>query len=366
MQKRKMEPGHSAREIKRLQRCINDLISLLGLPAVWTGREPAEIVSSLLDTLLGMLRLDFVYGRLQNPMPIEIVRAAPSQQLGARQQDFAEIFRPWLEEDPQKWPMAVPNPVGDGDISIIPLRLGLHGEGGLIVAGSRRANFPRQTERLLLDVAANQAACVIQDIFRRKRAEEQVRLQLSEMNHRGKNILTLVQAVARQTALSDPEHFIDRFTDRLQAIAANQDLLVRTSWTGVEVDDLVCAQLSQFADLINDRICLDGPKLRLNGPAAQAIGMAIHELATNASKYGALSTDAGHVNIAWRANGLFKMEWTERNGPPVQPPDRRGFGTTVMESMAKQAVNGTVQLEYETAGVAWHLTCPAANALERR
>jgi PAS domain S-box-containing protein len=216
------------------------------------------------------------------------------------------------------------------------------------------------------DGSVDHYVTVVQDISERKRAEEQVHLLLREMNHRGKNILTLVQAVARQTAVSDPEHFIDRFTDRIQAIAANQDLLVRTSWRGVDVDDLVCAQLAHFADLINKRICLDGPKLRLNGTAAQAIGMALHELATNASKYGALSTDAGHVNIAWGANGLFKMNWTERNGPPVRPPDRRGFGTTVMESMAKQAVDGAVALEYHTAGVAWHLTCPAANALERR
>jgi PAS domain S-box-containing protein len=207
---------------------------------------------------------------------------------------------------------------------------------------------------------------VIQDISERKRAEEQVRLLLREMSHRGKNILALVQAVARQTAVSNPEHFIDRFSDRIQAIAAGQDLLVRTSWKGVDVNDLVCAQLSHFADLIDNRICLDGPKLRLNGVAAQAIGMALHELATNASKYGALSTDAGHVNIAWCADGLFKMNWTERNDPPVRPPYRRGFGTTVMESMAKQAVDGAVQLEYDTAGVAWHLTCPAANALERQ
>ncbi len=216
------------------------------------------------------------------------------------------------------------------------------------------------------DGSVDHFVTVIQDISKRKRAEEQVQLLMREMNHRSKNILTLVQAVARQTAAGDPEHFIERFTDRIQAIAANQDLLVRTSWRGVDVDDLVCAQLSHFADLIDKRICLDGPKLRLNGAAAQAIGMALHELATNASKYGALSTDAGHVNIAWRANGLFKMNWTERNGPPVTPPDRRGFGTTVMESMAKQAVDGAVQLEYDTAGVAWHLTCPTANALERR
>jgi two-component sensor histidine kinase len=95
--------------------------------------------------------------------------------------------------------------------------------------------------------------------------------------------------------------------------------------------------------------------------------MAVHELATNASKYGALSTDAGRIDIAWRADGdLFKMNWTERNGPPVRAPDRRGFGTTVIDSMAKRAVDGAVQLEYDPAGVAWHLTCPAANALERR
>jgi two-component sensor histidine kinase len=127
----------------------------------------------------------------------------------------------------------------------------------------------------------------------------------------------------------------------------------------------VCAQLAHFSDLIGYRISFDGPKLRLTRLAAQAIGMALHELATNASKYGALSTDSGHVDITWRSDGgLFKMNWTERNGPPVRPPQRRGFGTTVIESMTKQAVDGAVQLEYDIAGVAWRLTCPAANALE--
>jgi PAS domain S-box-containing protein len=215
------------------------------------------------------------------------------------------------------------------------------------------------------DRSVDHFVTVIQDISERKRAEKQVRLLMREMNHRGKNILSLVQAVARQTAVSDPQHFIDRFTDRIQAIAANQDLLVGTSWRGVDVDDLVCAQLSHFSDLIGYRISFHGPRLRLNGAAAQAIGMALHELATNASKYGALSTDAGHVDIAWRTDGdLFKMNWTERNGPPVRPPERRGFGTTVIGSMVKQAVGGAVQLDYDTAGVAWRLTCPAATALE--
>jgi PAS domain S-box-containing protein len=203
------------------------------------------------------------------------------------------------------------------------------------------------------------------DITQRKRAEEQVRLLMREVSHRSKNMLGLVQAIARQTTTSDPEHFIERFTDRIQALAANQDLLVQTKWRGVDVDDLVRAQLAHFSDLVGYRISLNGPKQRLNGVAAQAIGMALHELATNAGKYGALLTNAGRVDIVWRVDGdVFKMGWIERHGPPVKPPARRGFGSTVIEAMAKRAVDGEVQLEYDPAGVVWHLTCPAANALE--
>jgi NO-binding membrane sensor protein with MHYT domain/two-component sensor histidine kinase len=196
-------------------------------------------------------------------------------------------------------------------------------------------------------------------------AEEQVRLLMREMHHRGKNTLSLVQAIARQTATSGPEHFVERFTHRIQALATNQDLLVQTRWQGVDVDDLVRAQLAHFSDLMGYRISFNGPNLRLNGVAAQSIGMALHELATNAGKYGALSTDAGRVDVVWRVDSaIFKMAWTERQGPPVTPPDGRGFGSTVVEAMAKRAVNGEVQLEFDPAGVVWHLSCPAANALE--
>ena len=141
------------------------------------------------------------------------------------------------------------------------------------------------------------------DVTERKRAEDQVRLLLREMNHRSKNMLSLVQVVARQTSTSDPENFLERFSDRIQALATSQDLLARTNWEGVETDDLVRGQLAHFSDVLGSRIRCNGPKLRLNGAAAQAIGMALHELATNAGKYGALSTDAGHVDIDWDAHG---------------------------------------------------------------
>jgi two-component sensor histidine kinase len=103
----------------------------------------------------------------------------------------------------------------------------------------------------------------------------------------------------------------------------------------------------------------------LNAAAGQAVGLALHELATNASKYGALSTDAGRVDVGWRVDGdAFTMNWTERKGPPVRPPERRGFGTAVIDSTAKQTLGGEVELDYAPSGLTWRLTCSAANALE--
>jgi PAS domain S-box-containing protein len=207
--------------------------------------------------------------------------------------------------------------------------------------------------------------CVAQDVTDRKAHEEQVHLLMREINHRAKNMLSLVQAIARQTAARDPEDFIGHFTERIQALAANQDLLIRNEWRGVDLEDLARAQLAHFADLVGSRIAMHGPQLRLNATAAQAIGLALHELATNAGKYGALSVGSGQVELGWRIDGdVFAMSWTERNGPPVSQPERRGFGNTVIESMAKRTVGGEVQLDYAPSGLMWGLTCPAANAME--
>jgi PAS domain S-box-containing protein len=208
--------------------------------------------------------------------------------------------------------------------------------------------------------------CVAQDVTDRRAYEERIELLMREARHRTKNILSLVQAVARQTAAKEqPEDFIESFTERIQALAANQDLLVKNQWQGADVDDLLRVQLAHFADLVGSRIAVRGPKLRLNAAAAQAVGLAVHELATNAGKYGALSTDAGRVDVSWQLDGdTYTMGWIERSGPPVRPPKRRGFGSTVVESMAKRAVGGEVELDYAASGFEWHLSCPAANALE--
>jgi PAS domain S-box-containing protein len=215
------------------------------------------------------------------------------------------------------------------------------------------------------DGAIDYFVTVVEDITERKAHEEQVQMLMREVTHRAKNMLSLVHAIARQTAARAPEDFIARFTERIQALAANQDLLVRNEWRGVHVGDLVAAQLAHFADLVGGRIVARGPKLRLNAAAAQAIGLALHELATNAGKYGALSTGGGRVDVRWRAEGgHFTMCWIERGGPPVTPPHRQGFGSTVITQLAERSVGGRVHLDYAPAGLTWRLTCRAAKVLE--
>src|SRR5262249_47504682 len=187
---------------------------------------------------------------------------------------------------------------------------------------------------------------------------------MREINHRAKNMLSVVDAIAHQTANKNPKDFVERFSERIQALSANQDLLVRNEWNGVEIADLVRAQLAHFADLIGSRIGVHGPQLRLRAASAQAVGLALHELATNAGKYGALSTDKGRVYVSWGiADGTLTMSWTEREGPPVSAPRRRGFGTIVMET-TERSVDGKVDLDFAPSGLTWRLTCPAGNALE--
>jgi PAS domain S-box-containing protein len=206
---------------------------------------------------------------------------------------------------------------------------------------------------------------ILQDVTERKTGEEQIRLLIREVNHRAKNMLSVVSAIAHQTATKNPQDFIERFSERIQALSASQDLLIRNEWKGVKIEDLVRAQLAHFASLIDSRITVRGPGLHLKPASAQAIGLALHELATNAGKYGALSTNNGRVDIRWQAAAnLFTMSWIENEGPPVVEPTRRGFGSTVIDTMAKQSLGGEVAVNYAPSGLRWQLTCPATNALE--
>ena len=155
----------SSGEIKRLKRCLNDLVSVLALPAIWGGSQASQIVHTLLDALLGMLGLDLVYARFEDPAggaPIEVLKIAPSA-MWMLPDEIHKTVNQWFGDDPQKWPPRLHASIGDEDISIVSQRCGLHGEIGIIVAGSQRVDFPEQTEELVLSVAANQAVIGLQE-----------------------------------------------------------------------------------------------------------------------------------------------------------------------------------------------------------
>jgi PAS domain S-box-containing protein len=202
------------------------------------------------------------------------------------------------------------------------------------------------------------------DITKRKGAEEHQLLLVRELNHRTKNLLSVVQSIANQTVASSPTDFVERFSQRIQALSASQDLLMCSEWRGVEIHALVRSQLAHFADLIGDRIMIEGPPLSVLPSAAQGIGMVLHELATNAGKYGSLSDDHGSVTIDWRLDDdEFSIGWIEKHGPRVKPPKRRGFGSTIISAVAEASVGGEVKIDYNASGMIWRLRCAASKAL---
>ncbi len=160
------ETQASAAEVKRLKTCVNDLISVLALRAIWSGEEPRQVVAALLDVVMGILRLDFAYAKIQDPVsnsPIEMVRFARSANPAVESQKIGQALDPWLQIDPPPSSLVVQNPTGAGDVSIAPLRLGFQDEIGWLVTGSQRCDFPTDTERVVLNVAANQAAVALQE-----------------------------------------------------------------------------------------------------------------------------------------------------------------------------------------------------------
>lgn len=225
-------------------------------------------------------------------------------------------------------------------------------------------------ERLVLHDGRPGVVCHFYDLSERQRHDEHVQTLMSEVNHRGKNMLALVQAMARQTAASNPHDFVDDFEQRIRALASAQDLLVKSAWNAVPLRDLINSQLAHFDDRDGARIKLNGPAVHVAPSAAQTIGMAIYELATNAGKYGALSNNSGHVEIDWRLSEetsgqtQFNMTWTESGGPQVLTPVRQGFGSKVTGNMIKFNFDGEVDINFAPTGLAWRLSCPADKILK--
>jgi len=202
------------------------------------------------------------------------------------------------------------------------------------------------------------------DVTEMRDAEQRIELLLQEVNHRSKNMLAIVQSLARRTDIDRPD-FIERLERRIHGLSANQDLLVRRAWSAVPVQEMIDAQLRSLADAKGQLECT-GPDVLLSPGATEALAMALHELATNAIKYGALSVAEGRVAIRWTVDGAgeearFAMSWSESGGPTVAAPSAHGFGTRIMVDVPRVKLQADVKAEYPPTGFIWTLSCPASS-----
>ena len=210
-------------------------------------------------------------------------------------------------------------------------------------------------------------AIIARDISDRNRAQDHIKFLLRESSHRSKNLLAVIQGIASQTARAADtvEQFQNRFGQRLRSMALSHDLLVNEDWKRASLLDLVRLQLAPFASP-GLPLKMEGPGVYISPDAAQHIGLALHELATNASKYGAWSVPAGEVSVNWNVlpGGDLQLSWQERQGPRVGPPSHKGFGSTLTEYVIAQALDAKVATDYGSGGLAWTIEVPAQYVLE--
>jgi PAS domain S-box-containing protein len=205
---------------------------------------------------------------------------------------------------------------------------------------------------------------VIRDETERKRSEERRLLLMAELNHRVQNTLATVQSMASQTlrGSTDPVQFVEKFRARLQALSRAHNLLTRSNWQSADVIDLMHEQLMMDGDI--DRVNVRGATALLTPQPAVALSLVLHELGTNARKYGALAAPAGRLNIDWRIDNSQRMlliEWAERGGPPVAEPKKRGFGTSLIEKSLR-GIGGSAELQFNPGGLHCAIKVPLFSA----
>lgn len=207
---------------------------------------------------------------------------------------------------------------------------------------------------------------VVQDVTERRVEEEQRHTLMAELDHRVKNVLAAVQALAFQTAkrTTSLDSFLTTFAGRLKSMGSANELLTAARWRGAAVDHLCAAELGGIAP---GQTRWEGPELFLTPRAANALSLALHELATNALKYGALSTERGRVEVRWtrQPDGGFELTWTESGGPMVRTPTHRGFGSTLLEQVTGRELNGESRVEYRPTGVRVQLRAGPAAVVAR-
>jgi PAS domain S-box-containing protein len=204
------------------------------------------------------------------------------------------------------------------------------------------------------------ASKIARDITERKRGEAQISMLAREAEHRAKNLLANVKAMVQLSQADTPAGLKEAIAGRIEAIANVHSLFAQSRWTGAELGSLVMQELSPYSRDGEMRTQIDGPSVMLKPNVGQAIAVALHELATNAAKYGALSVATGQVHVEWSraADGQLVLRWTELGGPPVNAPTRKGFGTHAMETMIRDGVRGEVRLDWRAEGLACEIAVP--------
>src|SRR5262245_17811251 len=216
---------------------------------------------------------------------------------------------------------------------------------------------------LLDDAKASVGSIVTRtDVTERKRAEEQLTMLVAELNHRVKNILAIVQSVAAQTVRSSGslDVFTHAFSGRLRALAIAHDILTQTRWTGIGLKELLTAVLAPHLSAEQERVTMEGPAILLSARATVPLSMALHELTTNAIKYGALSVRGGRIDISWTLteDQSAELSWQEHGGPKVEPGTSSGFGTVLINRAITYDLDGTTKIDFDPSGVRCTLTFP--------
>lgn len=214
---------------------------------------------------------------------------------------------------------------------------------------------------------------VVVDVTSERESEQHLRSLLRELTHRSRNLLAVIQGIARRTAASsgDVDSFVDRFSGRLQALAGVHDILIDSAWRGAPLRELVQVQLAHLGARGEGHFIVEGAPLTLKPEAAQHLSLALHELGANAIEHGALSAPGGHVRVTWTTptqtpdcpGDDVEFVWREEGGPPVTEPERSGFGQIVLDRLAPRGLDGQATLQFLPDGVVWRLNFPCSNLL---
>lgn len=206
------------------------------------------------------------------------------------------------------------------------------------------------------------ASKVARDISDRRRKEEHIAFLAREVDHRSNNLLSLVQAIVHLTQANSSDELRSAIDGRVRALASAHSLLTQSQWSGADLGALVAKEFAPYAREENTQISATGPSVTLGARTAQALAVTLHELTTNAIKYGALSRATGHIRVEWQRaiDGSLSIHWSESGGPAVSAPTRNGFGTNVIARMIRDQLRGEISFDWRRDGFACEISLPAS------